>query len=739
MSTTVRSGSKVPASSHPLDRVLRPRSIAVIGASQDPTKRGHQVVRALLDRGFAGQVYPVNPRGGEILGLKVAPTVEALEAQPDLAIVCTPAPTTPGVIEACAERGIAGAVVLAVGFGELGGEGAQLEARLRDTARDRGVRLVGPNTSGLLNLSVGLDLVGVPNVPSGRLAVLAQSGNVVLGLLREAAARGGEGFSLCVGVGNQADIGFHEYLEFLRTDPATRAILLYAEGFGAGRAFLETARRVVPYKPIVILKGGRSRAGEQAARSHTGAVATGHATVRAALRQAGVLEVRRSDELLAVGDTLVRQPPARRGRGLAILSDGGGQGTLAADALSELNVPLAQLTEGTRTALRELLGPEASVANPVDVAGAADRDPGLFARALQLLVADPGVGGVLLVGLFGGYAIRFAAELAPGEAEAAATMSRIAREARKPLVVHSMYAEAGSEAVLTLRDRDVPVIQSLETACQAAAATMERARLLRGHRMEEESPPPVLVLRPGFRAIRNAQREGRQLLLETEVRQLLEGYGVTQVEGRLCHSREEVRTAAEELGGTLVLKVVSGTVTHKTDAGGVALSVEGPHRAAAAYDRIVKSVIRWAERKGMDPDIRGVLVARMLASPVAELLVGVRRDPSFGPVLTVGAGGTRVELLDDTSVRVLPVSPREILAMLDELRMGPVLRGYRGRPAVKRRMLADLILGLSRFAIDHPDIDEVEANPVFVYRDRAVAVDARAYLAAPENGRAPER
>jgi acetate---CoA ligase (ADP-forming) len=739
VSTTTRSRSKVVSSGHPLDRVLRPRSIAVVGASQDPTKRGHQVVRALLERGFAGDVYPVNPRGGEILGLKVVRAVEALEAEVDLAIACTPAPTTPRVIEACAERGIAGAVVLAVGFGERGGEGTRLETRLKEMARDRGVRLVGPNTSGLLNLSIGLDLVGVPNVPAGGLAVLAQSGNVVLGLLREAATRGGEGFSLCVGVGNEADIAFHEYLDFLRTDPATRAILLYAEGFRAGRAFLETARRVVPYKPIVTLKGGRSRAGEQAARSHTGAVATGHATVRAALRQAGVVEVRRSDELLAVGDTLVRQPPARRGRGLAILSDGGGQGTLAADALSELNAPLAELTHETRTELRELLGAEAAVANPVDVAGAADRDPGLFARALRVLMADPGVGGVLVVGLFGGYGIRFAAELAPAEIEAARTMSRLARGAGRPLVIHSIYADAGSEAVRTLREMDVPVIQSLETACQASAATMERARLVRSRREKEASQPPVLLLRPGSRAIRSARRDGRQLLLETEVRELLEGYGVPQVTGRLCQSRNEARAAATEQGGALALKVVSGTVTHKTDAGGVVLSVEGPDRAAGAYDRIVRSVTRWAHRRGLDPNIRGVLVARMLPSPVAELLVGVRRDPSFGPVLTVGAGGTGVELLGDISVRVLPVSPREILAMLDELRMGPLLRGYRGRPAVKRRMLADLMLGLSRFAIDHPDIDEVEANPIFVYRDRAVAVDVRAFLSASDNVQAPGR
>lgn len=717
-----------PETTPSLQRVLRPRSVAVVGASRDPTKRGHQVVRALLERGFAGRVHPVNPRGGELLGLPVATSVEEVDGVPDLAVVCTPAPTTPDVVEACARRGIAGAVVLAVGFRELGEEGARLETRLKETAAAAGIRLVGPNTSGLLNLSIGLDLVGVPDVPRGRLALLAQSGNVALGLLREAATRGGEGFSLCVGVGNEADIAFHEYLGFLRTDPATRAILLYAEGFGSGRAFLDTARQVVRYKPIVLLKGGRSRAGGKAARSHTGAVATGHQTVRAALRQAGVLEVRRSDELLAVGDTLVRQPPARRGQGLAILSDGGGQGTLAADALSELEVPLANLSTDTRDALQKLLGPEAAVGNPVDVAGAADREPALFPRALELLLADGEVAGVLMVGLFGGYHIRFAAELVQAETKAARELAALAREARKPLVVHSMYADAESAALQALREQDVPVIPSLETACRASAATAQRARLLRGIRMEGESSPPVLLLRPGFRAIREARRAGRSLLLESELRELLQGYGVAVVEGAVARSRQEAADATRRIRAPVVLKVISGTVTHKTEAGGVVLSVKTPDDAARAYDRVVRAVTRWADHSGVDADIHGVLVARMSPTPIAELLVGVRRDPSFGPVLTVGAGGTRVELLADTAVRVLPVSPREIRTMLGELRMAPVLRGYRGRPPVHRRALVDLILGLSRFAIDHPEISELELNPVFAYRDRVVAVDARAYL-----------
>jgi acetate---CoA ligase (ADP-forming) len=726
---------------HPLTPVLRPGSVAVVGASRDPTKRGHQVVRALLERGYQGRILPVNPRGGELLGLPVWESLEALPGPVDLAVVCTPAETTPETVARAGRAGVAGAVVLAVGFGERGEEGARLQGELRDAARSGGIRLVGPNTSGLLNLSVGLDLVGVPHVPRGRLALLAQSGNVTLGLLREAAARGGEGFSLCVGVGNEADIAFHEYLEFLAGDPHTRAILLYAEGFARGREFLETARRVVRRKPVVLLKGGRSSVGSEAARSHTGAVTTGHTTVRAALRQAGVVEVRRSDELLAVGEVVVRQPPARRRGGVAVLSDGGGQGTLAADALSELAVPLARLAPETQTRLRGLLGQGAGVANPVDLAGAGDRDPAVFSRAMEGLVADPGVAAVLLVGLFGGYGIRFSETLSEAEGAAAGELVRAARSAGVPLVVHSMYADADTPALRALREGEVPVVSSLETACRAVGAAFER----RGHGSRgggpEASRPgdskgggPVASLGSGRRVIHRARREGRSLLLETEIRRLLATYGVPQAPYRLCRTREEVEQAIRRAGGPVALKVLSGTVTHKTEAGGVVLRVEDPREGGRVGERMLASVRRWAERRGMDPDLRGVLVSPMLPPPVAELLVGVRRDPSFGPVLTVGAGGTGVELLADLAVRVLPVARPQVLAMLDELRMGPVLRGYRGRPGVDRGAVADLVLALGRFALDHPEVDEVEVNPVFAYRDRAMAVDARALLRAPGEG-----
>lgn len=727
-----------------LERILRPGGIAVVGASQDPTKRGYQVVRALQNRGYEGNIQPVNPSGGILLGLPVAPSVEAASGPLDLAVICTPAPTVPELIRACGRRGLAGAVVLAAGFRELGERGEALETALTAAARESGVRVIGPNTSGILNLPLGLDLIGVPGTRPGRLALLAQSGNAALALLNDAVDRPGEGFSFVVGLGNESDLRFHEYLAFLGGAPEVGAVMVHAESFRDGEAFLRVARDVAPHLPVVVLKGGRTRAGDRAARSHTGAVASDHLVVRSALRQAGAVEVTRSDDLLPVARMLAGQPPARRGRGLAILADGGGQGTLAADTLEEAGVPLAELEEGTRMRLRELLGPNAALGNPVDFAGAADRDPSVFPRALEFILADPEVAGVVVVGLFGGYAIRFAAELEGAEWTAAGELAGVARDAGKPLVVHSIYAESGSRAIRELVEAGVPVLRSVETACRAAAASWERGRHLevlagRGPASRgagdvapgaAAAPGPDL-LEPDL--LEQARQEGRPALLETESRALLERWGVPLVTARFCTTGEEAVQALAELGGEVVVKAVSGTVLHKTEAGGVVVGCATLQAVESAYGAVRRRVEEWARERGLDPDVRGVLVARRLPAPTVELLVGVRRDPSFGHVLTVGAGGTAVEVLKDVAVRVLPVEPAEIREMLGELRIAALLRGHRGRPPVDLDALVRLIGDLASAACAVPELEELELNPVFASPDSVVAVDARGYRStAPE-------
>jgi acetyltransferase len=709
---------------HPLTPVLRPRSVAVVGASRDPKKRGYQAVRTLLAMPFEGRVIPVNPNGGELLGLAVAPSVDAIDDTPDLAFVVTPAESVPGILEACARKGIKGAVVSAVGFRESGQEGADLERAIVEICARTGIRLVGPNTSGVLNTAVGLNLVGVKDVPAGSIALLSQSGNVALDIMNDVTRRH-TGLSIYVGVGNETDIAFHEYLEYLEQDEGTKAITMYVEGLRDGRKFIEVARRVTHTKPVVLLKGGRSERGVAAARSHTGAIAGSYPVMRAALRQWGVSEVLRSDELLPVGIVLAGQPNVPPGSGIVVLSDGGGHGTLAADALAELGVPLAELNQDTKGKLRALFGRAANVENPVDVAGAGDQNPMIFAEAMEVIAADPDAGGVLLVGLFGGYAIRFAEELADGEAQAANRMVEIMRAARKPLVVHSLYAHRWTEPLLQLSLAGVPIVHSLEIGSRCMRASHARGLFLHERPVPAPKPPPRKIEPP---AITTARREHRTVLMETDVRELLEEYDVNVVQAKLCRNADEVRTAFQEIGPPVVIKVVSPAISHKTDAGGVELKIADADAAVDAFQRVLGSAASYAVQRGIAPDIRGVLVLPQLAEPVAELIVGIRQDAQFGPVLSVGAGGVAVEIHHDTSLRGLPIGRAEALQMLEEIKIAKLLKGHRGRPPANNDALADIILGIAACAMAHPEIEELEANPIFAYPDRAVAVDARAFL-----------
>ena len=733
-SGSIPSGDEVTRSPSPprpgpdpgsLDPVFRPTSVAVIGASADPSKRGFQILRALMEAGFEGAVHPVNPRGGAILGHPCATSVEAIPVAPDLAVVCTPAATVPEVIASCGRAGVRAAVVLAVGFGESGDEGAELQERVAAAGHLHGVRIVGPNTSGLLNLPLGLNLIGARGVRPGHLSLLVQSGNMALALMKEVTERSGEGIAVCAGLGNEVDVGFGECLDWLGRDPDTRAVLCYAEGIRDTRGFLAAASRIAPHTPVVLLKAGRSRAGAEAARSHTGSVAGPHDRLAAGLAQAGVVEVRRTDELLHVGETLAGQPVPPPGSGIAILSDGGGQGTLAADALSEMGVEPVTLALGTRDRLRFLLGPAAAVTNPVDLAGAADADPAVFARALEILLTDPAVGTVLVVGLFGGYGVRFDERLTAVEEVAAEAMTRLAREGGRALVVHSMYAPQATSPLRRLQARDVPVVASLEVACRCAVEVWRRGeRALREPWVPDSLPAP----HPGPEAaavIAGAVGEGRGALTEVEARRVLSCAGLPVPPATLCRTSEEIVAAATTAGWPVAVKVHDPDIVHKTEVGGVVLDVKDRAGAQAAWEAIQAGA---ATHLGRPP--RGVLVTPMQRRPVAELLVGAVRDPRLGPVLTVGTGGVWVEVVREVSHRLLPVGPEDVRSMLGELRVGEVLAGARGTPG-DREAVVRAALAVARTLLDHPAVAEVEVNPLFVHEEGVAPVDARVILASP--------
>jgi acetate---CoA ligase (ADP-forming) len=706
-----------------LDRVLNARSVAVVGASKVATKRGYQAIRTLTEEGYAGQIYPVNPKEDAILGLPCHPRVSAIPGSVDLALITTPARTIPAILEDCGAKGVAGAVIIAGGFSEAGEEGRALQQQMVAVAEAQGIRLIGPNTSGMMNVGQHLNLVGLRDVPAGDIAVLSQSGNMALSLITEAKVTTQRGFSSYVGVGNESDIRWHEYLRHFRDDPATAAILMYVEGMKDGRAFLAEAQRATRVKPVVLLKSGRSETGRSAAGSHSGSLAGMAEVARAAYQRAGIVVVERTDALIGVTEALASQPPLAGGS-VAILADGGGHATIAADALTDLGVEMRPLSERTQQRLAAILPGAATVSNPVDVAGGTDASPELFADCARILLEDEGVGGMLLVGLFGGYGIRFAEELAAGEELAASAMREMVGQYGKPIVVHSLYKYARPPALQMLGEAGVPVHDSLETACECVAALARYGRVLAapevGDRFDFDRSKAV----PRGREILAAARdEGRDALLEPEARELLALHGVDVGPSVMAESADEAAQAAVDLGAGVAMKVVSPQILHKSDAGGVRVGVSGAAAARIAFEGIVANAAAYDP----DADVRGVLVSPM-AAPGVEVIAGTVTDDQFGPVILFGMGGVLVEVLRDVVFRVAPLSASSAAEMVGEIQAVKLLDGYRGAPSADRQAIARLLLAVSEVVEAYPEIRTMDLNPVIVHERGLTAVDARILL-----------
>jgi acetyltransferase len=698
-----------------LSMVFAPRSVAVIGASRNPAKRGYQAVLRLVEDEFPGAIYPINPDADEIAGVRAYRSLAEVDDQVDLALIVRPADRVPEALEQCGRAGVKGAIIIAVGFRESGEVGRQLEEEVMRTAREYSIRLVGPNTSGVFNTHARLNVVGVQGVPRGGVSVLSQSGNVILGLLNQAKLSSPLGFASYVGLGNETDIKFHECLAELRRDSHTEAIIVYAEGFRDGRAFLQELYRTVTEKPVVVHKAGRSDAGTKSAASHTGALAGSFEVADGALRQAGAVSVRRSDELFPVAEALAMAVPMT-GTRVAVIADGGGHATMAADSLVEQGLLVAPLTRETQAELRGLLGRAAAVANPVDVAGAADSDPTVFAAVMEAVLADPNVDGALMVGLFGGYASRFSEGLAPAEMKAADSLVRAVDDHRKPLVVQSVYAGFEPEALAVLARGGIPVHQSIDIGARCVAALSQRGTFLAGHEGRSDLSDRVPDAPSRLSAFRG-------MLPEHEARAVLEAYGIPVAPWHLAESASEAEVAAKRFGGTVALKVVSSDVIHKSDVGGVLLGV-GPEEAAESFRAIHDTVAAALPAARVE----GILVSPM-AGRGLELIVGMTHDPTFGPVLMLGLGGVMVDAIGGTAFRVLPINRQEALELTHEFGSAAALEGFRGF-VPDREALVDLLVAASELVMAEPGIREFDFNPVVLGPEGALVVDARVVMDA---------
>ncbi|MGR2737741.1 acetate--CoA ligase family protein [Billgrantia sp. Q4P2] len=702
----------------PLHDILAPTGIAVVGASSDPTKRGYKAMVGLIKDGFHGDIYPVNPKADMILGIKAWPSIAEIPGNPELALICTPAASVPGLVAECGRRGIKGAVILASGFAEMSEEGAELEREMMAKAEAHGVRIIGPNTSGVFNLHHRLNLLALDNVKPGDVGIVSQSGNMLLSLALEAQHNGQVGFSTYVGPGNQSDIGFNDYLRYLGEDEHTRVATLYVEGFRDGRRFLEVARDVTAMKPVVVYKSGSTEAGQQAASSHTGALAGSYAMTVDLLRQAGVSVVQHSDEILPVAEGLGLLQKAR-GKRVAVVSDGGGQATIASDRLAEAGLELAKLSEETRQKLRDVLFPQASTINPVDVAGSTDANPSLLATCMEIVAADDNVDSVFLVGMFGGYSIRFAESLLGDEMRGAEAMVDLSKSTDKPLVIYSLYTPIKPPALRRLHEAGLPIYASIEHAVRVLAALGERGEYLA---LAETYPrEPALSPKPGLgEMFARARAEGRDLF-EYEAKQLLREHGIEVPREIVARSEAELDEAAAAFGDTpLAMKVVSKDILHKSDAGGVKLNLIGETALRRAREEIIASCRAYDAQA----DLEGVLIAPMARKGV-EVIVGVIRDPIFGPVLMFGLGGIFVEILEDVAFRSIPLSRHDARSMVEQIKARKVLEGARGEPAVDKEALVELLLTVARIADAYPQLAELDLNPVIVNADGYAVVDAR--------------
>ncbi len=711
-----------------LAHILNAESVAIIGASKNETKRGYQAIRTLLEERYEGGIYPVNPREKSILGFKCYPSVADIKEPIDVALVATPAKTLPAVLEDCGRKGVKGAVVLAGGFGEIGPEGRKLEDEMVAVAKKYNIRLIGPNTSGMLNLKDNLNLVGLKDAPRGDIALLTQSGNMALTLITEAKIKSRKGFSYYVGVGNEADIKFHEYLEFFRQDPDTRAILMYVEGMRNGRKFLQQAQKTTLEKPIILLKSGRSATGKRSAGSHTGALAGISEVAKGAFKRAGIVVIENSDELFPAAETLSSLPPIKNNK-IAILADGGGHATIAADLLTDLGVELPELSEKTRIRLQKILPAAASVPNPVDVAGGTDADPSVFADCAEIILKDPNVGGLLIVGLFGGYGIRFAESLALMEEDAAHRMGKLIKKRNKPIVLHSLYNSEKPHALDLLRYYNIPVFDSLDISAKCIAVLAEYGSYLAGYhgKITFEIAWNAKAKHEGATIIEKALQEGRRSLLEYEAKKLFEIHGAPVPQDCLVQSEDEAVQCALDLGKDVAMKIVSPDILHKSDAGGVRIKLNSEKQIRSAYREIMKN------SKQYDPkaDIRGILVSPM-ADEGVEVIIGTKTDDQFGPVIMYGLGGIMVEILKDVAFRVLPISPTDARKMIEETKSYPILDGARGNPPGDKKALRKLLMLCSDIVESYPQIEEMDLNPVIVHQKGVSVVDARIILKAED-------
>ena len=685
--------------------LLSPRSVAVIGASTQPGKVGHDILNNLVTEEFKGKVYPVNPKADAILGLKAYASVKDIPDEVDLAVIVIPAAGVPEALRECGAKGITNAVVISAGFKEVhSDEGTALEKEIADIAREHGIALVGPNCLGILRPSLRMNASfakGLP--PAGNVTLISQSGATAVGIMDMAPSLG-LGFASVFSIGNKAVMNECDFLELCAEDPETHVIGLYLESIEDGRRFLATAANITPTKRIVLLKSGVSERGKRAAASHTGALAGSDAAIDALCEQSGIRRARSMEEFLDLLCTLSSQPPLLSDR-IAVVTNAGGPGILATDACERQGLALPALTPRITDMLKQALPATASLGNPIDLIGDAKTDR--YEAGLTACRDDANIDGVVVI---------LTPQIMTPSEEIADTIIRIMKPAPlMPVVACFIGGSLVERARAKLRAHGIPVFDTPEQAVRAIAAL----------RRPEEEPQEILPCAPDARAA-SAEKilaGTHGLLSEEKTQELFRLFDLPTLRQSVARSRDDVLAVAHEVGYPLIAKISSKDILHKTDVGGVVANLKSDDDVLKAYDEIVANV----KAKAPHAAIEGVLLQQFLPAG-DEFIVGGMRDPSFGPMTMVGLGGIYTELFRDVRFRIGPVSERQAYGMLEGLGAWKLLLGMRGKAPSDIDALAGVIARVSELLCACPTVKELDMNPVMVSADGTIVADAKIVL-----------
>ncbi|MGA2511580.1 MAG: bifunctional acetate--CoA ligase family protein/GNAT family N-acetyltransferase [Candidatus Acidiferrales bacterium] len=703
-----------------LDCFFRPKSVAVIGATDREGSVGRTILNNLTKGNFPGKVYPINPRRPNILGLPCYASVGAVPETVELAVIVTPAPTVPGVVRECIDAGVRSSIVISAGFRELGRDGAELERQIQAELRRSEMRLVGPNCLGMMNPGLGLNATFAQDiVQPGNVAFLSQSGALLTAIL-DWSLQEDVGFSAIVSTGSMLDVSWGDLIAFFGEDPQTQSILLYMESIGDARSFLSAAREVALSKPIIVIKAGRSEAASHAASSHTGALTGSDEVFDAAFRRCGVLRVRNISDLFHMAEVLGKQPRPRGPR-LTILTNAGGPGVLATDALIATGGKLAEMSKESADSFNELLPPHWSHNNPIDILG--DADPERFARAIEIAVADPNSDGLLVI---------LAPQGMTDPAQVADRLKPYAQGTRKPVLASWMGGKIVAQGRATLNNAGIPTFDYPDTAARAFNSMWRSSynihALYETPMLADQPEAGEMTRRKADEILRSVATAGRTLLTEVESKEVLALYGIPTVPTKIARSGQEASVMANALGFPVVLKVHSETITHKTDVGGVKLNLSDEDSVRQAFQAIQTSVTV----KAGAASFLGVTVQPMVRSEGYELILGSSVDAQFGPVLLFGSGGQLVEVYRDRALALPPLNTTLAQRLMEQTRIFGALKGVRGRAAVDVVAVEQVLVRFSQLVVEQRRIKEIDINPLLASPERLLALDARIVLYGAE-------